>query len=413
MKREGPTLRLAATDVTTFAACAHATTLDLDVANGTRPRPPLYPDPSAQLLRDRGLAHEAAYLARLRASRSVEEIPDHSPDAADRTLDAMARGVDIIYQGTLRAGPWLGRPDFLVRVERPHGAWPWSYEPADAKLALTAKVHALLQLCFYAELLADVQGVRPAHMTLVLGDMHEETFATARYEAYFRWVRRCLEQAVASPPPTYPEPVDHCDVCDWFSACDARRHADDHLSLVAGITTSQRRALDLLAVRTVRDLAATAPDVRVEGIGDSALVRIREQARIQVRGRDEGKPVYDLIAGVEPGHGLMRLPAPSPGDLFIDFEGDPYALGDGIEYLLGIVEPAPDGASEASYTPLWAFDRAGERAALRSRCRCARYVEICIGSSVVPRTRSRPSANASPDHGVSRAAGGAGEGRLC
>ncbi len=363
MKREGTPLRLTATDVTTFAACPHATALDLEVASGTRPRAPFYPDPSAQLLRERGRAHEAAYLAKLRASRSVEEILEHSPDAADRTLDAMKRGVDVIYQGTLRAGPWLGRPDFLVRVERTHGAWEWSYEPADAKLALTAKVNALLQLCFYAELLTQTQGVRPAHMTLVLGDMHDETFATARYEAYFRWIRRCLEQAVASPLPTYPEPVEHCDVCDWFSECNARLHADDHLSLVAGITTSQRRALDLLSVRTVRDLAATAPDVRVEGIGDSALVRIREQARIQVRGRDEGKPVYDLIAGVEPGHGLMRLPVPSPGDLFIDFEGDPYALGDGIEYLVGIVEPGPDGASEASYTPLWAFDRAGERAA--------------------------------------------------
>jgi hypothetical protein len=34
------------------------------------------------------------------------------------------------------------RPDFLLRVPSPRGTWPWSYEPADAKLALTARVHA-------------------------------------------------------------------------------------------------------------------------------------------------------------------------------------------------------------------------------------------------------------------------------
>ena len=373
MKREGPTLRLAATDVTTFAACPHATALDLQVAHGDRRRPPLYSDPSALLLRDRGLAHERAYLAQLRESHTVEELPEHSPEAAEQTLDAMKRGVDVIYQGTLRVGPWLGRPDFLVRVEHPSvehpslahpaAAWPWSYEPADAKLALTAKVHALLQLCFYAELLARVQGVRPAFMRLILGDGHEETFATARYEAYFRWMQRSLERAVASPPSTYPEPVEHCDICDWSPVCDARRRADDHLSLVAGITLTQRRALDLVSVRTVRDLAASTPDVRVEGIGDGALERIREQARLQVRGRDEAKVLYELIPGVEPGHGLLRLPAPSRGDLFVDFEGDPYALGEGIEYLFGITEPAADAGSEASYTPLWAFDHAAERAA--------------------------------------------------
>jgi hypothetical protein len=91
------------------------------------------------------------------------------------------------------------RPDFLMRVSRSHGTPAWSYEPPDAKLAPTAKVQGLLQLCFYSELLGGLQGIRPERMTLVLGDMREETFTTARYEAYFRWVRRRLEEAIVSP----------------------------------------------------------------------------------------------------------------------------------------------------------------------------------------------------------------------
>ena len=43
-----------------------------------------------------------------------------------------------------------------------------------------------------------------------------------------------------------------------------------------------------------------------------------------------------LSAG-EIGFGLSCLPQPSPGDIFLDFEGDPYVDEGGIEYLLGYV----------------------------------------------------------------------------
>ena len=57
------------------------------------------------------------------------------------------------------------------------------------------------------------------------------------------------------------------------------------------------------------------------------------------------------------------LPEPSPGDLFLDLEGDPYVLGDGLEYLFGFAEPPATPDSSPAYTGLWAFDRKGERAA--------------------------------------------------
>ncbi|MGH7437286.1 MAG: TM0106 family RecB-like putative nuclease [Polyangiaceae bacterium] len=365
MKLQDGQLRLAATDVSKFTACVHATAQDLAVQQGARKRPPYFPDHAAELLRKRGHDHEAAYLSTLRATHGVEEVPD-SPDAAALTLDAMKRGVDVIYQGTLQhTARWFGRPDFLRRVDVPSKLGTWSYEPVDAKLARSAKATALLQLCFYAELLLHSQEVLPARMALVLGDLREEAFETSRYAAYFRHVRRTLEVAVATLPTTYPEPVAHCDVCDYATECAARRRADDHLSLVAGISRSQRRILELASVRTLHQLAtAQLPrPVVIDGIGRAAFARIREQARIQVEGADSGSLRYELLSEVEPGRGLAMLPEPSPGDIFLDFEGDPYALGDGIEYLLGFVEPPEAGSSEPRYTALWAFDRDGERAA--------------------------------------------------
>ena len=40
----------------------------------------------------------------------------------------------------------------------------WTYEALDAKLARAEKPTYLLQLCFYSDGIAGIQGVRPEHM---------------------------------------------------------------------------------------------------------------------------------------------------------------------------------------------------------------------------------------------------------
>jgi predicted RecB family nuclease len=365
MKREGDGVRLSATDVATFAACPHASALDAAALAGDLSRP-FWVDPSAALLAERGLEHERRTLATLAARAAYEAIAtEGSPsDAVAKTLDAMRRGVPIVYQGAIAVDRWFGRPDFLVRVDAASALGPFSYEVLDTKLARSAKPGALLQICFYSELLARVQERFPERMRLVLGDGREVTFETARYGAYFRHVRASLEQALASSGATYPEPVEHCDDCDWRPACDARWRQDDHLSLVAGITTHQRRALEDRGVRTVRRLATWPLDKesRVAGIAPPALARAREQARVQVEGRDAGALIYERIAEYEEKRGLALLPPPSVGDLFVDIEGDPYALGDGLEYLIGVSEHP----SRPEHTAFWSFDRHQERAAFES-----------------------------------------------
>jgi uncharacterized protein len=56
----------------------------------------------------------------------------------------------------------------------------------------------------------------------------------ARYIAFFRKTKHDFEQAAVCALKTYPEPVELCNLCDWFPLCDERRRADDHLSFVAG-----------------------------------------------------------------------------------------------------------------------------------------------------------------------------------
>ena len=87
--------------------------------------------------------------------------------------------------------------------------------------------------------------------------------------------------------------------------------------------------------------------------------RIREQARIQLEARAEGKLKFEFLS-LETGDGFFRLPAPSAGDIFLDLEGDPFVPDGGLEYLFGVATADEGGVS--AYQCRWALDRGQERA---------------------------------------------------
>jgi uncharacterized protein len=360
-------LILSATDLSDFLACRHLTQNSLaKVFDGVKP--PVFEDPGAEVLRARGEEHEGMLLDGMKAggiqvaeiTRGDEWPKDWSRLAQD-ALAAMKSGADVIYQGVLFDGRWLGLPDFLTRVERPGERAAWSYEVIDAKLAREAKAGAVLQITLYSDLLAQAQGTEPERMHLALGgpDKQREAFLVSDYSAFYRSIRRQFEDAIDrdNPPNTYPDPVAHCDVCAWNPICRKRRVDDDHLSLVAGISRRCRDQLVDRRVETVASLGSLELPVRpcLDGVSDSALERVREQARIQVEGREAGEPRYEFLEPVVPEQGLAALPEPTDGDLFFDIEGDPHALEVGLEYLFGYCDRT------GRYIGLWALDRAREK----------------------------------------------------
>jgi predicted RecB family nuclease len=376
VKRETDTLRLSATDLANHLACRHLTTLDRGVAEG-RWKPPDWFRPEADVLRQRGLEHERAYLAHLegqgrRITRLDEE--EESRRGLERTVAAMYAGADVIAQATLAGGRWLGRADVLLRVERPSGLGAWSYEALDTKLSRETKAGALLQLCLYSDLLRAIQGVSPERMHVVprRPDFPLDTYRVEDYLAYYRLVRRRLEGAVTVPEgdnATYPDPVPHCEICRWWPRCDRQRRGDDHLSLVAGISRQQTRELQSRDVGTLATLAVEPLPLRWKPSrgAKEGYARVREQARIQLTGRTELRHLHELLP-VEAGRGLAALPAPSAGDLFLDLEADPYVDDGGIEYLFGWTgRDGPLSARTGSvYRRHWAFDRGAERRAFET-----------------------------------------------
>src|SRR5229473_2046401 len=165
MQRVGGRLVLSPSDLNDHVECQHLTVLALEVARGVRPKP-YVPAAYGDLLRRKGEEHEQAYLARLREEgRDVRDVraadPWDFPASARATAEAMAAGVDVIYQATFVVDDWRGRADFLERVPRPTRLGAFGYEPVDAKLARTEKPTYLLQLCFYAEGIETIQGIAP------------------------------------------------------------------------------------------------------------------------------------------------------------------------------------------------------------------------------------------------------------
>ena len=141
---------------------------------------------------------------------------------------------------------------------------------------------------------------------------------------------------------------------------------DDHLSLVAGISRLHRRTLEAEGVETLERLA-TLPlplPFSPERGSVATYVRVREQARVQLEGRLRKLPVHELLQPFDDEHGLARLPPPSPGDIFLDFEGDPFVPPAGREFLVGFARMGSAGNVE--YRHLWALSDAEERAAFES-----------------------------------------------
>lgn len=371
-----------ATDLVGYLECEHLTALERAVLAGLADRPHLN-DPELDVLRRRGEQHERRYLAQLSSEgRSVVEIAldgsiedrgDQLRAAAAETERAMAAGADVIYQATFFDGTWRGHADFLLRVDDPDRPSRWGayhYEVADTKLARHVKGAAVLQICTYVDMLTAIQGIEPTQLHVVLGGSAGglRTLRVADYMAYYRAARARFDVAVgpqapaAAYPPgdSYPEPVDHCEVCRWRVVCELRRRDDDHLSLVAGISRRQRHALVDRGIATLQALGELPLPVTppLDRTSASALVRVREQARIQLEGRRASDHRYELLLPapgepIPPDLGLASLPEPSPGDLFFDIEGDPYAGDEGFEYLFGVMD------LDGTWHPIWSVDDDG------------------------------------------------------
>jgi len=214
-------------------------------------------DESAMLFINKGIKHEDDYLAQLiAAGKTITEIPTFNTkkgttfdDSYELTIQAMQDGPEVIYQAALKTGRFAGYADFLIRVDNPPGVkstvggveLDYHYEVWDTKLSRSPQPKHILQLCCYADMLEDIQGIRPQQIAVVLGTGEIATLKTNDYFFYYRQLKKMfLENQRNFDPLNMPE-IGKGDYFNWNELVKGLRQESDSLSQVASITNSQIR----------------------------------------------------------------------------------------------------------------------------------------------------------------------------
>jgi uncharacterized protein len=374
MRKLNGKLLFSATDLCDFAACRYITELGLQDQEQRLER--AEEDAQAKLVIKKGQDHERRYLSSLEQNGyQVVHIPallDAQPnEALASTLEYLRTGPAFAYQAFLYRDSLNGYADFLMRVERPSSLGSFSYEVIDTKLSKTDKAAYILQLCFYSELLADIQGGLPQYAHIVTGDMRLKSFKLSDYFWYYSRLKHDFLAAIQNLDSSnqYPEPCPKCSTCSWRNICQAKWMSDDHLSLVATITRGQRVKLEQSGISTCAELAN--PDREAPAtLSQEVFSRLRDQAALQLAAKSDGTPRYRVIPPHEGGRGFALLGPQDEGDIFYDIEGDPLVkeetlknpgllIRDGLEYLHGFSWRKDDGTF--GFRPFWALSKREER----------------------------------------------------
>ncbi len=347
--------------ITSWLGCAHSLTLSNAVTSGTLTVPPNTLSDLAEVLIEKGAQHERACLEEYEAAgRHVYEVPGRNAEESfeewvARVGNPFERDVDVIYQMPFIHDGIRGIADFLVRVEDPDDGFA-HFEPVDAKLTRTkAKPGHVLQLCFYAEAIGALLGRPPKRMHLWLGSGTTQGLLVEEFLPYWRRLRHQLQDLlddVSTTSTTRPTLCDTCEYCEYYTHCESQWRREDSLTFVANSRAEERERLEAAGVRTM--VALSKRREPVERLHDEKLARLVRQADLQIasRAHPDAPPLFELIAPSEDpiyGRGFELMPEPDDGDVFFDFEGDPFWTPQSeLMFLAGLYYTADDGT--------WVYD---------------------------------------------------------
>ena len=338
-----------AQDLISQFECDHRVGLNLSATLGLIEKPKI-DDPNLKLLQELGQLFERRRLSELEKTTKVLKLsqPQHIKSgyelAWQETKAAMEAEADVIYQATLFDGKFVGIVDFLLlrkdeagNIQR-DGSGLAIYEPVDSKSARREKVSAVIQVGGYSNLLVKLGRAKPIQVHLWLAGERDWSGDAAKAMAVAQEIEKELLANSAAvtglPVPLWAPPRPSCSTCAWSENCESGRRADRDLSLIQGIRSISRERLVNGGIQTIDQMASADDAQRPARVGEQTFGNLRAQADIQIRGEKQGKVLAETIKVAE----LAKFPLSSPGDIWFDMEGDPYAdEGRGHEYMFGYV----------------------------------------------------------------------------
>jgi len=318
------------------------------------------------LLQKQGYAHEDA-LENDFTAQGLSLLKINAESVADKytqTILAMREGVDVIIQARLEHGCLAGYADFLVKVSGASKLGDYHYEVWDTKLSNKVKPSFVIQLCCYADMLQAMQGKRPDHIVVALGNGEQERLQSKDYFYYYQSLKHSfLDEQKAFSSDQMADPSNSESWANWSEYAEGLLIERDHLFQVATITRSQIKKLHAAGILTMADLA-NSPEDSIRGLNSVVWMRLKSQAAIQIASRGKDVPLFEIMKpddGIK--SGLALLPPHSRLDVFFDIEGYPLDEG-GLEYLWGNTYLDDDG--ERCFKDFWAHNREQEKQAFQA-----------------------------------------------
>lgn len=364
-----------ASDLKAAAECEFAWARAIDAKLGRVPKVEEPEDATLARAAKLGDVHELKVLEAYRerfGSDAVREVSKVSSADASSLADVVAESqaalrsdARVVFQAAFSTDDFVGFADFLLRED--DGRW----RVQDSKLARTARVTALMQLAAYVDQLDGLGIPRSDQVDLILGDGTISTHEVHDLLPLFH-VRRARLRAIiddrhvvegtAGSALAWGDDRGDLEItaCGRCATCTEQVDASRDLLMVARMRPVQRARLRAAGIETIDDLATAS--AAPSGMNVDTFESLRAQARLQLRADAEDTPTFDVYhAGA-----IHTLPRPSRGDIFFDFEGDPFYTEPasdghvqwGLDYLFGWVD------NDDQYTPLWAHTFHDEKRAL-------------------------------------------------
>lgn len=338
-------------DLVAELECTHRLSLEWSVLNSLVKAPEHEDSPELKLLSEIGIEHENKIAAKLKNSGSYIDIGKPEFDASkirynhDKTAKAISDGIETIHQATFFANGFLGFADFLILAKDSKGApikdsaGRFVYDAVDAKSARNAKRAAVLQVSAYAAIMREIGLATPRNVQLWLGGDKEWAAPALDLidlaELFMERVRTKIAAYETAPTPLWAPPRESCIRCRWADQCATGRAEAEDLSLIQGIRSNTRSLLVNSGIKNLSEMASATDDQRPrfpKEVSKETFIRLRDQAAIQIRGKGLSKPIFE----VNERFALSLMPPASPGDVWFDMEGNPFAnSGEGLEYMFG------------------------------------------------------------------------------
>jgi predicted RecB family nuclease len=273
--------RITGTHVYSYVKCQHLASLDLYLSRKDRRPSTEWEEFAAK----RGRDFEDDYVAELSVVQPEYPERDFVAGAA-ATLELLKAGTELMHQAVLSSEDRLGMPDLLRKLDGASELGDHHYEVLDVKTSGKSRGDQILQVVFYTQLLAELQGRMPEHGALILKDGREERFLIADYVAACDEVVTELRRLRDDPDSSRPFLQMGCSGCYHDERCLPEMKARGDLSLVQGMSHGARSILEGIGCRTVKDLAEFYPEnARARGNLDATLMRrLRRAAAAHLAG---------------------------------------------------------------------------------------------------------------------------------